>query len=256
MRATSLIRGEQIAEFIDARLNPSSGYENDICIYVKPYYRDNEEFRFEGRAYLDLIDTFSLTGLAAKHPEITVIACSKYDQKVISEAIKNKVICIPQHHCNFERVQKKSNQVKTVGVVANPSAMKYLPEGLAERLAKIGLDFLPFEDFRGRQDIVNYYKKIDLQIVWRPWFTQLSNPLKMVNAASFGVPSIALDEPAFTEMSGVYFPVRTLEEFITQAETLKNSPKLYESYAQKCIAKAEDYHIENIAKLYKALLKT
>ena len=192
-----MIRGEHIAEHIGAKLNPESGFENDVCIYVKPYWREPFEFHFAGRPYLDIIDTYKLTRLANRFPEVTVITCSKNDQRVISKAVKNKVICIPQHHCNFERIQKENNSVKTVGVVANPSAMKYLPEGLADRLAGIGLDYLPFEDFCERQDIIDYYQKIDLQIVWRPWYTELSNPLKMINAASFGVPSIALDEPSF-----------------------------------------------------------
>ena len=253
MRMTSMIRGEQIAQAIGAKLNPESGYENDVCIYVKPYVNDDRVFDFAGRSYLDLIDTFKLTRLAKNFPDVSIIACSENDKKVISEAVENKVVCIPQHHCNFERIQKESSELKTVGVVANPSAMKYLPEGLKDRLAEIGLDFVPFENFRERQDLVNYYQTIDLQIVWRPWFTELSNPLKMVNAASFGVPSIALDEPSFSEMEGCYIPVKTLDEFILAAEKLKSSPTDNEKLVQRGVEKAEEYHIENIAKMYKAL---
>src|SRR3990167_7107951 len=36
MRVSSMIRGDQIAEYLGAKVNPTEGYENDICIYIKP----------------------------------------------------------------------------------------------------------------------------------------------------------------------------------------------------------------------------
>src|SRR3990172_9944834 len=83
MRVSSTIRGDQIAEQIGAKLNPESGFENDVCIYVKPYWREPFEFHFAGRPYLDIIDTYKLTRLANRFPEVTVITCSKNDQRVI-----------------------------------------------------------------------------------------------------------------------------------------------------------------------------
>ncbi len=82
---------------------------------------------------------------------------------------------------------------------------------------------------------------------------RMSNPLKLVNAASFGVPTIALDEPAFYELSGAYLPVNTLDEFFFSLDTIKESNTLYNDYAQKCLEKSERYHIDSIAQLYRAL---
>jgi len=116
---------------------------------------------------------------------------------------------------------------------------------------------IEFSQFFTRQDIVNFYQDIAIQIVWRPYIDEkrikLFNPLKLVNAASFGIPTIALEERAFVEMKGYYFPVGTIEEFIAQLDELQTSPTLYEDYAQRCIQKSENYHIDNISRMYQQL---
>ena len=100
---------------------------------------------------------------------------------------------------------------------------------------------------------------IDLQIVWRPYEKILSNPLKIVNAASFGIPTIALDEPAFKEFGDIendlkyYLPVLGLTNFLDELDNLIESPDTYKLFSEKCLEKAEEYHISNIAKLYKEL---
>ena len=94
---------------------------------------------------------------------------------------------------------------------------------------------------------------IDLQIVWRPYKKILSNPLKLVNASSFGVPTIALDENAFKEMGDCYIPVIDFPQFLVKLDELLLDHKKYEEYEEKCIAKSEEYHINNIGKLYNQL---
>ena len=95
--------------------------------------------------------------------------------------------------------------------------------------------------------------KIDVQLVWRPYHKTLSNPLKLVNASSFGIPTIALDEDAFKEMEGCYLPTDTLYGFLGHLDALRTQPGLYDEYSKRCIAKSEDYHIDTISKLYKNL---
>src|SRR5436309_1721406 len=83
-RVSSMIRGEQIASYIGAKLNPTSKYENDICIYVKPHVpKGTTDFKFEGkRAYVDIIDGWGLLPVLEKYPKVGVIACSKQDEKL------------------------------------------------------------------------------------------------------------------------------------------------------------------------------
>jgi len=253
MRVSSMIRADQIAEYIRARLNPESDYENDICIYVKPNVPNGGDFKFEGKPYLDMVDGWGLYPLMRNYPQIPVILCSKQDQEIMSKILKNKTILIPQHHCNFKREKRNSRSVTKVGVIGTAGAFPYLPVGLKDVLSKRGIELIEFSRFFSRQDVVDFYKKIDVQIVWRPYRMRLSNPLKIVNASSFGIPTIAFEESVFKEVEGCYIPVKTLEEFLENLDRLIGDPYLYESYSQRCVEKSEKYHIENIAKLYKQL---
>jgi|TARA_Y100000310_G_C20673115_1_gene811376 hypothetical protein len=254
MRVSSMIRGDQIAEAIGAKLNPESGYEDDVCIYVKPHVRKKNDFSFEGKkAYLDIIDGHNLGDLALKHPEVTVIVCSKVDYVTMSKAIPNKIILIPQHHCNFERLERKSKKIRSVGVIGTKHAFPHLPKGLREALKERNIELVEFSKFFSRTDIIKFYMSIDLQIVWRPYKKLLSNPLKIVNAASFGIPTIALSEPAFHELEGNYLGINTPYELLSELDYLIEKPRIYSTRSWFCIKLAEKYHIDNIAKLYKEL---
>ena len=117
---------------------------------------------------------------------------------------------------------------------------------------------IEFSQFFTRQDIVNFYQDIAIQIVWRPYIDEkrikLFNPLKLVNAASFGIPTIALEERAFVEMKDYYFPVRNIDEFIDRLDELRASLSLYMDYSERCIQKAENYHIDYISRMYQQLV--
>ncbi len=254
MRVSSMIRGDQIADQIGAKLNPTEGYENDVCIYVKPMVRKGDDFEFKGKkTYLDIIDGHNLGQVLFKHPEVSGIVCSREDERIMKSVIPNEIIFIPQHHCNFNREVRTRNEIKVVGVIGTAGAFPFLPGGLKEELAARGMELLEFSRFFSRQDIIDFYLKIDVQIVWRPYRKLLSNPLKLVNAASFGIPTIALDEEAFKEFKGCYIPVNTFEGFLGHLDTLRSYPALYADYSQKCIEKAEMYHIESVGKMYKEL---
>lgn len=255
-RVSSIIRGQQIAAQIGAKLNPETDYENDVCIYVKPHVPRGYEnkVQFEGKkTYLDIIDGWALGPVLKNYPQVTAIACSRTDYDTLGQVASNKIIFIPQQHCNFERVKRDRDQITTVGVIGTTWAFHWLPEDLKDRLAERGMNLLEFSEFYTRQDIIDFYKKIDVQIVWRPYRKKLANPLKIVNASSFGIPTVALDEPYFKEMDGCYLPVQNLESLLARLDELRASPALYEDYSRRCLKKAEGYHIENVAKLYQAL---
>lgn len=252
-RVSSMIRGDQIADFIGAKLNPKSGYENDVCIYVKPMVRKGEDLKLEGKPYIDIIDGHNLGQVALKHPEAGVIVCSKADYSTMKSCISNEVVFIPQHHCNFERTIKSCSKIQNIGVIGTYGALKFLPDGLEKALNERGINLVFFHKFFTRQDIVNFYKSIDLQIVYRPYKKRLSNPLKIVNAASFGIPTIALDEKAFKEVEGCYIPVDSYEELIKEIDRISTNWELYLDMTMYCVKKAEEYHIENVANLYKEL---
>lgn len=256
-RVSSIIRGYQIADYIGAKLNPTEGYEDDVCIYVKPHVKPGEDMEFVDRAYLDIIDGNNLVHLLNKHPEVSVITCSYASFNAITSEVTNPVHLIPQHHCNFEKFKNTQRGVLTVGCIGTKAAFINIPPQLIHEIRALGVTFLEFSDFNSREDIINFYKKIDVQMVWRPYMrgrATLSNPLKIVNAASFGVPTIALDEIAFREMRGAYIPVDTETEFIQSLKEFILSKDMYSQFSGYGVEKSESYHISHIGKLYKDLV--
>lgn len=257
-RLSSLIRANQIAEYIDAKLNPTEGYENDVCIYVKPYVVKGADFNFEGKPYLDICDSPDLYQIARKHPEVTVITASDWNYELCKKVLPNKVININEQHCNFEHLKRIRKGITAVGCIGTIHAFPFLPQGLREKLTERGIKLIEFSRFNKREDVVNFYLNIDVQIIWRPYYKYnsklLANPLKVVNASSFGIPTIAYDEPTFTETQGCYIGVRTLDEFLFQLDTLRDNPDLYEKYSIRCLEKSKEYDIDKIAQLYKNLL--
>lgn len=255
MRGSSIIRGEQISKYLGANLNPIADYESDICIYVKPNTQalDIGDIKLVTNSYIDIVDGNNLLLFLKKHSEIPVIVCSEHDQTYLSKELVNKIILIPQQNCNFERVKRDRNVVTTVGMIGARIGNRHIPEKLEAKLREIGLDLIVCGDFKKREDVINFYKKIDIQIIWRPWKRGLSNPLKIVNAASFGIPTVALDEEALHEMEGCYISSATLDSLIENIQLLKSSPALYKKYADFGLEKAEKYHISRVAEMYKKL---
>lgn len=257
MRGSSMIRGEQIAAHLGAKINPLSGFEDDICIYVKPNNKavNAGDIKFAKYAYIDVVDGYDLIKILIKRPQYPVIVCSKYDYNLLSQKIRNRLFYIPQQSCNFERAVRIRKGVTTIGMIGNAEGNKYIPDGFEFQMKKLGLNFIVYSTFYRRSDIVKFYKQIDVQFVWRPWRKELSNPLKIVNAASFGIPTVALQEETFNEVEGCYFPVKTADEAVMQIKQLMNFPDLYDECVKRCLAKAEEYHIDNVAELYKKLEK-
>lgn len=254
MRVSSMIRADQIAERIGARLNPTECYTNDVCIYVKPHVKDPSYFLFEGRSpYLDIIDGWGLCGLARANPTVPVIACSQTDAETLKRVLPNPVVLIPQHHCNFERAKRTRTGVTRVGVIGGWPAFAYLPKGLGAALSERGIELELFSKFFTRQDVIDFYQRIDVQIVWRPYRMRLANPLKIVNAASFGVPTIARREPYFDEVEGCYLGVSGLDELLATLGWLADDADWYRALSQQSLKHAEAYHIDRIADLYRSL---
>jgi glycosyltransferase involved in cell wall biosynthesis len=251
MRISSLIRCQQIAEHLGAKVNPENNYENDICIYVKPDFMFNDHYG--EMAYIDVIDSRRAIYVLKDHPKFIGIACSIKDMHFLRERVGNKIIHIPQHHCNFEESRREFDNIQNVGMIGSVNLMPYFPEILKAELAKRKINLVNFTSMYSRQDVCNFYKTIDLQIVWRPYNLLLSNPLKIINAASFGIPTIALQEPAFKEVDDIYFSVNSEIEFIETLDRLIEDRQLRQNYSLKCLNAAKCYHIDKVAEQYSQL---
>ena len=129
-----------------------------------------------------------------------------------------------------------------------------LPEEFEAKLNLMGLELktLIKKTWKDRMEVVDFYKQIDIQVVWRPNSDGiLRNPLKLINAMSFGVPTVAYQETDFVEeLDGYFLPATNIENLIEKINDWVKAPELHERMSRKWITKAEEYHIDNISKLY------
>jgi hypothetical protein len=244
------IRGEQIAKRIGAKINPKEGFEKDICIYVKCVPPDN----YPTKTYIDVVEESEGLKWVFSHPKVGVIASSVSMYNYLKVKLKNKIVLIPQHHCNFERIKRTRGEVKVAGIIGNPAAFQYPLKDIESKLRGIGVSLKPFikKVFNNRQEVVDFYKQIDVQLIWRPGSDGvLRNPLKITNALSFGIPTVAYPEEDFDEeYYDLYVRTLTINEMIDRVERLKNSETYYTRLSKTGLEIAESYHIDNISKMY------
>ncbi len=249
-RGSSIIRGEQISKYLGAKLNPQEGFENDICIYVKPHIGT----RFSRHLYIDIMDAPRSKFLGFIRLGIPIIVSSQLAYDLYSKAFKkNKIIFIPQHHCNYARIKRTRQKVATVGILGYHASFTYPIDDVRKRLHGVGLELLFENHILNRTDAVNAYRKIDVQITWADstWITK--NAMKLYNAASFGIPTVGRKQQVYKEFEGYYIPVTTMDEMIDELVKLKEDKKYYAQFSELIVRKAEEYHISSIAKLYKQL---
>lgn len=249
-RGSSLIRGEQIAEFIGGKYNPTEGYENDICIYIKPKTLD----KIKDGDYVDVSDgEFNIMEQLVSRPNIKIIATTDATYDFMKKRLKNPMTLIHEQHCNFERAKISRSDITTAGFLGTPGSFTYSVADMTERLGKIGIKFIASFNWKNRQDVVDFYKKIDIQIIgYTGGNDPFRHPNKLINAMAFGVPSVSNPQVGFQEIEGNYIIAPTVDMIVEQVKKLKNKD-YYEAWSRKVLEFAEGYHIENIAKLYKQL---
>ncbi len=144
----------------------------------------------------------------------------------------------------------------TAGVVTSASPLADQVYGeIKKRLAKVGIDFLTYYHFQNRQDVVDFYKRLDLQVIGNFGFSPdnpFRHPNKIINAASFGIPTITFPMLGYQEFDSNYIPIRSIDELEAAVEKLKNKA-YYGKFASKIAKAAEKYHISKIAEKYKKL---
>jgi hypothetical protein len=258
------IRGIQVGEYLGAKLNPSDGFENDTCIYVKSFPLEG----FPERSYVDVVDSKAPIHWLANNPRSGVIAISEVGQDYISAKLKRTdVYLIPEHHCNFERIRRPDRDIATVGYIGNMNGSIFTDGEIVSRrktiaditkqFAEISLDFKFVRQYPTRQDVIDFYNSIDIQVTYRrrkqKQISKLNNPLKIANAGSFGIPTVAYPELVSREYKGGFIEVESINDMIAQCKKLKDDKTFYEDISGKALEKSERYHISNVAPLYMEL---
>jgi hypothetical protein len=259
---TGDLRGIQIAKRLSAQINPDPNNikKDDVCIYIKMHPIHGAV------SYIDLVDNVRYVDVLKKHPEFKGIAISKTAFEYIKNRIKNEIVLIPHHHCNFERFRNPVRRYPTVVGFCGffKSILPYYAD-LKYAFDKKGFDFQLCTRYDTREQVCNFYKTIDIQIIWRDlrgtdwgrWIIpELKNPLKISNAGSFGVPTVAYPEKNFiAEYDGAFVPAYSIDELIDRVCLLRDAPGFCRDIAEKARIKSEEYHIDNIIKLYLTLEK-
>lgn len=251
-RVSSIVRAKEIAKFLSAKYNPKVGYEKDVCIYVKPPGLE----RVKDSDFVDVLDDLKVTETLKSRPKVKVIAMSGPHYQWLKNVLKNKIILIPHHHINFEKVKRNRKKIKVCGYVGiyRPYHIK-INNTIESRLNKIGMSFIQLYNFKKRFDIIKFYKQIDIQIIGH--FRHIANvpqyhATKIINAMSFGIPTVAGSKLGYKDVDNYYIQAHNLDELIKEVEKLKDQ-KYYNVWAKKILPEAENYHISKIAKLYQKL---
>lgn len=260
------VRGKQPASWLNAKLNPKSGFENDICIYVKVLPPDN----YPKHTYFDVDDSVKAVEWLKTHTDTGVIVNSSMSRDYLSKLLKrDDIVVIPHAHCNWENWVRPDREVKTVGIIGSKTSFRYPIDDIREKLNKLGLELIYNYDYwksygdedgmsedQRRQKVVNFYKSIDIQIAWRKHafrsdFIPLKNANKLINAGSFGIPTVAYPEESYTrEWKGLFIPTQTIEELLFWVSELKTEKDLYKVMSRLVLKKASECHVNNIKKLY------
>jgi len=273
------VRGEQMADALGGKKNPKDGYENDICIYVKVLPPENlPEYSFlppenlpkysflppenlPKHSYADVDDSVRLAEYLETHSELGVIATSNNTKEYLALRLKrDDIIVIPHAHCNYENWIRPDREVKTVGVIGSKTSFQGDTDEFSKRLKEIGLNFIYEKDYwktyqNSREKVCDFYKQIDIQVCWRPkmYAQAFKNPNKLVNAGSFGIPTVAYPERGFDEWDGKFIQVDTIDDMVASCLELKELEEYYNYYAEQALKKAQENHISNIIKLYRRL---
>lgn len=248
-RLSSRIRAEEMSAYLLVRLNPTDGFENDVCIYVKPRNLDG----IRDGDWVDFLDgDKGLIGLLAKRPGVNVIAASRASYDVLRGVLQNQIVLIPSHHINQERFKRERTEINTAGYIGSPSpeAIK-MYEDIGVELGEVGFDLRTCFNYKTRQDAIDLYRNIDIFVIgdWVGDDSPHKIPTKIINAASFGIPTIAYPLVGYKELEGYYVPSRNVDELKTEILKFKDED-YYKKWSSRVLEMAEPYHISNISQLY------
>jgi hypothetical protein len=253
------IRGKQIAQKLGVPFDEGIDRDSIVVVVKAKIYDVKETLAFVKSLWFDVVDGYGIIEELLEHPEIKAIAIGPMSRDFIARRVNNDLVVIPEHHCNFENVVREDRDVKVVGAMCYPGNFDVDANAVRDALESIGLEFRMRNDFKTREDVVEFYKSIDIQLCVRFWRgigqkepPELKNPLKLENAGSFKIPTVAYPEPCFMEEFGEdkFIHVFDINDIVESCKILKSNKRYYDEYAERAWVRAQDYHIDKIAPLY------
>ena len=259
---TAQIRAVQIADYLGAEQHPPAIPETGVCITIKcnpSRIGPERNLTFpDDRTVYDLVDQHQALSTLKVKPHMPVIVASKSALQMLRGTHENELFLIPQQHCNPDRELRPPRPVVTVGYIGEKRQIEPVIEELRDRLFAAGMALRTEFQFPNRESVHRFYQQVDLQLVWRlelpPEIAALKTPLKVVNAGSYGIPTVAQPEVSLmAEVAGSFVPARTLAEAVDALAFLRDTPAWYAEMAGCAQVTAEKYHVSKVLPLYREL---
>ena len=254
---STLIRGFQIAEYFEGSTVDFTNYDG-VNIYIKLYPRGGI---IPNYCYCDIVDNVRILRWLNRNPQVGAIVISKMGFNYVKSQINLKNIkLIPQHHCNKQRILRPDRLVETVGFIGSNGSCQLSLLELEIEFKKSGLNFIWLRTPFTLNQVIEFYQKIDIQIVYRIWDKtdrniNLKDGLKIFNAGSFGIPTVATPEPGYDEeYDKLYLKVNSPKELIENCVLLKTNKSMYQDIVGEILSRSKIHHIDNIIPLYRELL--
>jgi len=252
-------RGDQIAEQLGDDFMQNC--KNDTVVFLKTYVP--EIAAKYSNAYIDMMDSnvflYQQDDIA---PHVKFIVNSDVAFNYVRWRTDRDIVIIPDSHINFENyVRDCPSEIKTVGYVGNIHRLDADLEDLHTRFAAVGIEFksLIMETaYYSREYVCDFFKGLDVNISFckhRNLYNmppELKSHPKIVHAASFGIPTIAYPEAGFMG-ANCWEPVRSLNEMVDSAVSLRSDMGGYKMLRARCLAYAKNYHVKTVAEKYKLL---
>ena len=256
-RLSSRTRGEEIADYLGGYYTIDGTYDQGgVRIHLKPHTLR----RVKDGDFVDILDdAHNLIPRLKARPKIKVIAYSQPYYDFLKQELANQVVLIPHPHINFENDTRTKSKTIVGGMTGKATHASYeIFNPIKQALAKVGIKFKDWFNHTTRQDALNFYDQIDFQVVWYhdtpdDYSRFYRYPGKIINAASYGIPTIAQPILGHQEMQGYYIPAETYEDIVREALKLQDED-YYHQWSKKLIRKAEEYHISQVAELYRKLI--
>ena len=255
--ASGVTRAIQIAERVGGKVDPKEGYENDACVYLLGRTPDGDEPEY---SYYDVMDCgYARLSRVKAGTKGAIITISKSQWNEL-RALPRTIYFIPHHHVNYDReLRPKDRPVLKIGCCGGDSAIQWPHDRMKVWVGQYGLEWYYTNEYLLRDRVVDYYRQLDIQIVFRPTHTRgipgHTNPIKLSNAGSFGIPTVAYPEIAYAGEwePGEVIYADNMGELMKQVERLKNDKEYYAEASERARIKAEEYHIDKIIPMYEAL---
>ncbi len=256
------IRGRQVAERLrergrDVEVDPPELKRDDTVLCVKSMLKDDAVAHVQ-RMLMDVVDSPQTLEWLKTHESVEIVSIGLTHEAYMRELYPGrKVWLLPEHHCNREGVRVRLEQPRVVGYCGTVEGLQLDAKTLAAAIAPLGYELILCYDPPTREDVCRFYRCIDVQLCWRPSLSdlRLKNPLKLANAGSFGVPTIAYPEPSYVEeCGGEFLPALKLEDVLTHLRAFRERGWTWRNWSDIAFQLSGRYSLERVASLYESVL--